>query len=118
MSMESFIVHFFDLINSRDMDAFEGILRDEAAFYFPKTQPLLGKNRIRRFFQILFRQFPELEFQVLKAIIQDPWAAVHWKNRGRDRKEEPYENEGVTLLRIEGGKIIYISDFFKDTEKF
>ena len=118
MSSEDFIGRFFQLINRRDMDAFEGILQEEAEFYFPKTQPLLGKNRIRRFFQILFRQFPELEFQVLKTIIQDSWVAVHWKNKGKNRQDEPYENEGVTLLEIEGGKIKYISDFFKDTGKF
>ena len=118
MTGEDFIIHFFDLINKRDMDAFESILQEEAEFYFPKTQPLLGKSRIRRFFQILFRQFPELEFQVLKTIIQDSWMAVHWKNKGKNRKDESYENEGVTLLEIAGGKIIYISDFFKDTEKF
>ena len=118
MSSEDFIGRFFQLINRRDMDAFEGILQEEAEFYFPKTQPLLGKNRIRRFFQILFRQFPELEFQVLKTIIQDSWVAVHWKNKGKNRQDEPYENEGVTLLEIEGGKITYISDFFKDTGKF
>ena len=118
MSMEAFIANFFDLINRRDMDAFEGILLEDAEFYFPKTQPLLGRNRIRRFFQILFGQFPELQFQVLKTIVQDPWVAVHWKNRGKNRKDEPYENVGVTLLEMDAGKIRYISDFFKDTGKF
>ncbi|MFC1579773.1 nuclear transport factor 2 family protein [Thermodesulfobacteriota bacterium] len=118
MSSEDFIGRFFELINKRDMDGFEDTLHEEAEFYFPKTQPLLGKNRIRRFFQILFRQFPELEFQVLKTIIQGSWVAVHWKNKGKNRKNEPYDNEGVTLLEIKEGKITYISDFFKDTEKF
>ena len=77
-----------------------------------------GRNTIRRFFQILYRQFPQLEFEVLKTIIQGSWVAVHWKNKGMSRKNEPYENEGVTLLEIEGEKIVYISDFFKDTENF
>jgi hypothetical protein len=34
------------------------------------------------------------------------------------RREEPYENEGVTILEMEAGRIRFISDFFKDTEKF
>ena len=33
------------------------------------------------------------------------------------KKQEPYENEGVTLLELNGDAIISISDFFKDTEK-
>ena len=35
-----------------------------------------------------------------------------------NRKKAPYENEGVTLSEAEGGKIRFISDFFKNTEKF
>jgi len=118
MSREAFIGRFFQLINGRDLDRFEEILEEDAAFYFPKTQPLLGRDRIRRFFQILFRQYPELRFQVLKTITQDAWAAVHWKNQGKNRRGEPYENEGVTLLEMEGERIRFISDFFKNTEKF
>ncbi len=51
-------------------------------------------------------------------IIQKNQAAVHWTNRGMNRKNKPYENQGVTILEIEKGKIKFISDFFKDTEKF
>ena len=86
--------------------------------YFPKTQPLLGKQRISRFFKVLFRQYPELSFEVLRTIAQGSKAAVHWKNRGISRRQEPYENEGVTILEMEGNKIRFITDFFKDTEKF
>ena len=118
MPKEDFIRLFFQLINERDLDRFEDILKEDAAFYFPKTRPLLGRDRVTRFFQILFRQYPELEFRVLKTIIQDTWAAVHWKNQGKNRQGQPYENEGITLLEMEGERIRFISDFFKDTEKF
>lgn len=116
MTPEDCIQRFFQSINGRNLDRFEEILKEDAAFYFPKTQPLLGRNRIRRFFQILFRQYPELEFRILKTIIQHTRAAVHWKNKGKNRRGEPYENEGVTLLEIEWGRIRYISDFFKNTD--
>ena len=55
---------------------------------------------------------------IQKKIIQGQTAAVHWTNRGVSRKNEHYENEGVTILEMEGAKISFISDFFKDTEKF
>ena len=51
-------------------------------------------------------------------IQQDERAAVHWTNQGMNRRREPYENEGVTILEMKNGKISYISDFFKNTEKF
>jgi hypothetical protein len=33
-------------------------------------------------------------------------------------RQEPYENEGVTILEMKGHRVSFISDFFKDTEKF
>jgi hypothetical protein len=49
-------------------------------------------------------------------IVQGDWAAVHWTNQGLNHRQEPYWNEGVTLLEIQVGKIKFISDFFKDTD--
>ena len=109
---------FFNYLNTRDLNQMEHLLTENAEFYFPKTQPLIGKKRILKFFSILFKQYPELSFQIKKTIIHGNSAAVHWTNQGVNRKKEPYENEGVTLLEAEAGKIRFISDFFKNTEKF
>ena len=118
MLEEHTLVKFFGCINNRDLEQMENLLTVTAEFYFPKTQPLLGRRQIVRFFKILFRQYPELSFQVEGTIIQENRAAVHWTNHGCNRRKEPYENEGVTILEEEGGKIRFMSDFFKDTEKF
>ena len=115
MSADHAITHLFEIINRRDLDRFNDLLTEEAEFYFPKTQPLLGRDRIIRFFKILFRQYPELAFEVQGEIIQGHKAAVHWRNRGVHKSGKPYENEGVTILELDGERIKYISDFFKDT---
>jgi ketosteroid isomerase-like protein len=110
---------FFDVLNRRDLDQMGGLLAKDAEFYFPKAQPLTGRERIQRFFKILFHRYPELLFQVERRIVEGQRAAVHWTNRGVSRKGEPYDNEGVTLFEGgDKGRIIFISDFFKDTEKF
>ncbi len=118
MSDDRLIIHFFDFVNKRDMNKFKDLLTENAEFYFPKTRPLIGKDQIIRFFNILFRQYPELAFTTHSKIIQGQRAAVHWTNHGVNRRGESYENEGVTLLETEKDKIRSISDFFKDTEKF
>ena len=110
--------NFFQFINSRDFDRMGSLLTEETMFYFPKTQPLLGKGRILKFFQVLFRQYPELTFEVRDTVAQGNKVAVHWKNQGVSRKNEIYENEGVTLFEFEGGKVSLMNDFFKDTDKF
>lgn len=118
MTIEKSIADFFVYFNSRDLEKLGGLLKPEARFFFPKTQPLLGTERILKFLHILFRQYPELAFTVQGTIVQENRAAIHWTNQGKNRRGEPYENEGVTLLKFEDGRITFISDFFKDTGKF
>ena len=109
---------FFEVLNHRDTKEMKVLLGPDAQFYFPKTRPLTGRDRILKFINILFRQYPKLTFKVQRIILQGDRAAVHWTNQGETRRKEPYQNEGVTILEMQDGKISFISDFFKDTEKF
>jgi ketosteroid isomerase-like protein len=118
MSCEQNATTFFEVFNSRDMDRMGELLNEDAELYFPKTQPLIGKERILKFINLLLRQYPELSFEVQRIICDGSKAAIHWTNTGRSRRKEPYQNEGVTILEMKGNKISFISDFFKDTEKF
>ena len=118
MSSESFIREFFEVFNQRNLVKMEDLFSSDAEFYFPKTQPLIGKNRILKFLNILFRQYPQLNFEIQRIIVQGQQAAIHWTNQGKNKRDEPYENEGVTIMELINGKISFISDFFKDTEKF
>ena len=110
MSDDLTVARFFELFSTRDLNKLEELLTENAEYHFLKTQPLLGKGQILRFFKILFRQYPEPEFQVQRKIIQGNKAAVHWVNRGVNKKGEPYDNEGVTILEMEGGKIGWLRD--------
>ena len=118
MSNEQIVHTFFEVFNNRDTQKMATLLNPDAEFFFPKTRPLIGKDRILKFLKILFRQYPQLSFTIQRVIAQDAQAAVHWTNQGFNRRKEPYQNEGVTILEIQNGKISYISDFFKNTEKF
>jgi ketosteroid isomerase-like protein len=118
MSNGQIIRVFFEVFNNRDMEKMGHLLDADAEFFFPKTQPLTGKERILKFLKVLFRQYPQLSFTIQRVIQQGEQAAVHWTNQGFNRRQEPYENEGVTILEMQHGKISYISDFFKNTEKF
>jgi len=118
MPEDHIFLEFFQVLNEQNLDEADNLLTAETEFYFPKTQPMIGKDRILKFLKIFFRQYPELTFTVIRVIHQGDQAVVHWTNRGISRRKEPYENEGVTLLEMKRGKIIYISDFFKNTEKW
>ena len=118
LSEEKVINRFFEVINSRNLKKMAELLDDDCEFYFPKTQPLIGKDRILRFFNILFRQYPELRFEVRRMILQGSNAAIHWTNQGHNRRRESYENEGVTIFEMADEKISFMSDFFKSTDQW
>jgi ketosteroid isomerase-like protein len=118
MNAEKISAEFFTCFNKRDLERLRALLDENAHLYFPKTQPLLSPNRILKFLHVLFHRYPELCFTVHRTIVQGNRAAVHWTNRGKNRRGEPYENEGMSLLEFAEGKISLISDFFKDTGKF
>ena len=118
MSAEPLIREFFEVFNQRNLDKVQDLLANDAAFYFPKTQPLIGTARILKFLNILFRQYPQLRFEIQRIIVDGNQAAVHWTNQGTDKRDLPYENEGVTLIELQDGKIIFISDFLKTLKNF
>ncbi len=109
---------FFELLSAQKLEPMAEFLTEDARLFFPKTQPLTGSEKILKFFQILFRQYPQLIFVVEHTIAQENKVAAHWRNKGITRKNEPYENEGVTLFFFEGERVSWMSDFFKDTGKF
>ncbi|MFC1856670.1 nuclear transport factor 2 family protein [Thermodesulfobacteriota bacterium] len=118
MFLEKTINTFFEVMNSRNLKKMAELLDDDCEFYFPKTQPLIGKERILRFFNILFRQYPQLRFEVQRMIFQGNKAAIHWTNQGHNRRRESYENEGATIFEMADEKISFISDFFKSTDQW
>jgi ketosteroid isomerase-like protein len=112
------VTRFFEFLGAQDLGQMAGFLKEDARLFFPKAHPMTGRERVLKFFQVLFRQYPELHFEVQHIIAEEDKVAVHWKNRGANRKNEPYENEGVTLFFFEDGLVALLSDFFKDTGKF
>ena len=109
---------FFNFFSAQDLTGLEAMLHREAEFSFPKTEPLIGREQIVRFLKILFQKYPRLTFTIQRIIIQKDTAAVHWTNIGYDRKGNGYSNEGVSVFEGEGHSFTFISDFFKNTEKF
>lgn len=105
----------FDAMNTRNLDPFLDILDPDAVFYFPGTKPLTGPRKIETFLKILFHRYPRLDFTIGRLVTEANTAAVEWTNEGEDRKGMPYANAGVTVVELRNGRIIYMSDTFKDT---
>ena len=105
----------FTTMNGRDVSHLKQYLAEDAVFDFPGPGRIEGPRRILVFLKVLFRKYPRLEFSVENILVDGDRACAVWKNEGEDKQGNPYENSGVTLMRFSSGKIVFISDYFKDT---
>jgi ketosteroid isomerase-like protein len=105
----------FAAMNSRDLSSLEPRLADDAVFDFPGAGSITGKKKILLFLKVLFRKYPRLMFTVEDILLEGNRACAVWSNEGEDASGAPYQNRGITLVRIAKGNIVFISDYFKDT---
>ena len=113
--LKNLVREFFQMLNKKQLENLNRYLSPTVIFYFPGTKSLSGPQKVIQLFRAIFRRYPDLTFQIKDIIVEENRIAVTWKNSGSDIKGNAYQNEGVTLFRIEQGYITYISDYFKDT---
>ena len=107
----------FEALNSRDFSTYENILQDTAILDFPGAGEVLGHRKIVVFLRAVLRRYKNLEFKIKEVIIDlsKDKVCVVWNNEGELVDGSLYQNSGITLVHFKNKKIIYISDFFKDT---
>lgn len=114
-SHEGLIRLLFEAMNSREFSAFEKVISEDVAFDFPGAGRAEGGRRTLLLLKTLLRKFPELTFSITEIVAQSDRACAVWTNEGKDSRGNPYSNSGITLFHFRDGKIIFISDYFKDT---
>jgi ketosteroid isomerase-like protein len=98
-------------------DEYEAIVRSfspSAALCMAGTHPLGGRldgiDVIRRWFQRLFRLFPDLELRPLSIVVGGwPWdtvVATRFRVSATLPDGRPYANEGMQLLRLRWGRVV------------
>ena len=102
-------------MDKRDFTLYEKHVAEDAVLDFPGSEKVKGCRRIIVFLKAVLRKYPELKFTIEKIIVDGTGAAVVWSNKGKFKNGEPYNNQGITLVQIRDGKIVLISDYFKDT---
>jgi ketosteroid isomerase-like protein len=105
----------FTALNRRDLSSLDHCLSEDAGFDFPGPGLIRGRKKILLFLKILFRKFTRLTFSVTRIIAEKDCACAIWSNVGEDKAGKSYSNRGITLLEFKEGKIIFLSDYFKDT---
>jgi len=115
LSQKEIAVGIFSAINKRDFTEFESYINDDLTFNFPGVDEMKGAKRVILFFNILFRKYNSLNFNINDVIEQDNKACVMWNNEGEEKDGTNYKNTGLTWFVFTDSKISFMSDYFKDT---
>lgn len=114
------ISDFMKDLNSLDIKHLEKWFTDESVIWIPHTKEISGKNRILALFKAIFRKYDRIEWQVFEIFpLGDQKYFYQTKSYGTMINKGIYENSICTVVHFsEAGKIIYLSDYFKDTQAF
>ena len=103
-----------EVANQKNLDALEEFYAADAVWHEP-DQDLQGLEEIRQYVALNFGAFPDITFSVEDVIAEGDKAVTRWTVRGTHQGEtEEYgpptgkqiEVEGLTLHRLEAGKIV------------
>lgn len=108
-------VSVFEAMNTSDFSVYEDNASEDLSFDFPGVETVIGVKRVILFFKVLLRKYNNLTFVVKEVIVEGQKACVVWTNKGEEKDGSIYENSGITLFYFKNEKVVYISDYFKDT---
>lgn len=106
---------FFDAMNSRDFNSVKDDIHNDICFDFPGSELLEGQRRVLLFLTAILRKYKRLTFEIMDVVTDGNKVCVIWNNSGKTDDNKDYRNSGATYLKFEDDKIVFLSDYFKDT---
>jgi steroid delta-isomerase-like uncharacterized protein len=104
----------WELANQGNLDALEEVYAAEAVIHEP-DRDLQSLQEAKQYVGIYFNAFPDLRFTVEDEMAEGDKVVTRWTGRGTHQGEieefgpatgRQIEIEGITIHRIEGGKIV------------
>ena len=119
------LVRSFQAMNNHDIDEFMSGWRDDGVFIYPGEIPVSGtfegRDAVEKWFQNFFDHYTKIKFDVQDICLKNIFdltgnnvAAVHWNIELTNRDGREGQNSGVTVITIEGGKVVRVKDFMFD----
>jgi ketosteroid isomerase-like protein len=115
----------FEALNRHDLTKFMSAWRDDGVFIYPGDIPesgtFSGRTAVEGWFRRFLEQFPEIRFEIQDICVKNIFAlggtnvvSVHWNIYLLNRTGRRGQNSGVTVISIEGGKVVHVKDFIFD----
>lgn len=93
---------------------------DESELWLPPADPAVGVRRILALFGLIFRRYQKLSWEVGAVYpVGERKLVYQTESKGTFADGRPYANSILTVIEFSaGGKIRFLSDYFKDTAVF
>src|SRR3990170_8874236 len=113
------IANSFAALDKHDLEAFMSVWRNDGVFSYPgeiwSSGTFQGKAAVEGWFRKFFEQFPKIHFDIQDICVKNIFAmggtntvTVHWNIYRTNREGRVGQNSGVTVINIEGAKVIKV----------
>jgi ketosteroid isomerase-like protein len=85
-------------------------MADDVEVRFLGQATLCSVRELRRFIRFSSGLLRDLDFRIRKKIVDGDTAAVIWEETATTAAGKPWENHGVDVIRVRGGKIVSLHE--------
>ena len=111
---------FMKDLNSKNIEKIVKWFETDSTVWIPPAGPVKTQRKIGVYFRAIFQKYKDLNWEVLEVFdVTESRFFIISKSKGIFRNDASYVNHLVTDIRFDDNeKIIFLSDFFKDTSCF
>jgi limonene-1,2-epoxide hydrolase len=118
--MKERILSFMDAMHSGNAENVSAWFADESSLWIPPAGMIQGKQRIKALFRAMFSRYEFLQWTILDILPVNEHRCIHiCESHGKIKGCGEYRNQVITDITFDSeGKIVSLSDYFKDTTVF
>ena len=118
--MKKKILAFMEDMHSNDAERVAQWFSEDSTLWIPPAAPVTGHSRIKALFRAMFSRYEFLQWTIIDILPVSDKRCIHiCDSRGKIKGNNEYSNRVMTDITFnEEGKIICLSDYFKDTTVF
>lgn len=111
---------FMEDMHSNDACLVADWFTEESELWIPPAHPVRGHSRIKALFRAMFNRYEFLQWKVLDIMPVSANRCIHiCESHGKLKGQDEYRNRVITdIVFDDNGKILSLSDYFKDTSVF
>lgn len=118
--MREKILAFMRDMESNDPERVAEWFTNDSSLWIPPAKQINGQTRIKALFRAMFYRYEYLTWEIVEIIPISDTRCIHICNsEGKIKGCNVYSNRVITDIVFDGnGKILSLSDYFKDTSVF